>query len=351
LETEIRIITDVKKDYKAILEAAELIRKGELVAFPTETVYGLGANALDAEAVDKIYQAKGRPGDNPLIVHIADFEDVEPLVLEIPEKAEKLMKAFWPGPLTLIMKKSDIVPYKTTGGLNTVAVRMPNHPIALPLIRESGVPIAAPSANRSGRPSPTVAGHVMDDMKGRIPLILDGGPCNVGVESTVLDITGDIPTILRPGGITPKMLESVIGHVKIDDGVLHPLCMGTAVRSPGMKYTHYAPQAPVVIVKGTVEGIIRKIKELAGNEISEGKRVGILATEETYGSYSEGQVICLGSRKKPRELALNLFASLRKFDDLGVDIILAEWIEEEDEGLAVMNRMLRAAGFHIVNAR
>jgi len=350
LKTEVRIIFDIEKDYKTIREGAELIQKGELVAFPTETVYGLGANALDAEAVAKIYEAKGRPGDNPLIVHVAHFEDVKPLVLEIPEKAKRLMEAFWPGPLTLILKKSTIVPYRTTGGLDTVAVRMPKHPVALALIHESGVPIAAPSANRSGRPSPTNARHVMNDMIGRIPMILDGGACNVGVESTVLDVTGDIPNILRPGGITPKMLESVIGQIKVDDGVLHPLNKGTKVLSPGMKYTHYAPQAQVIIVKGKVDKMIMKIREMAADEARKGNRVGILATEETFYSYPDGEVLCLGSRKNPQDLAANLFASLRKFDDLKVDIILAEWIEEKDEGLAVMNRMLRAAGFHIVEA-
>lgn len=350
LETKILKISDIEKDYKAIEAGASLIRRGELVAFPTETVYGLGANALDAKAVEKIYEAKGRPGDNPLIVHIADFDAVRPLVEELPEKAEKLMEAFWPGPLTLILKKSSIVPDRTTGGLNTVAIRMPNNPVALALIRESRVPIAAPSANRSGRPSPTEARHVAEDLMGRIPMILDGGPCSVGVESTVLDITGEIPNILRPGGITPRMLEQVVGRVNIDAGVLRPVKKGEKVKSPGMKYTHYAPKASVVIVKGKVDKITDKIIEMTDEEVKKGNHVGILATEETVHCYTQGQVICLGSRKKPETLAANLFSALRKFDDLGVDIVFAEWIEEKEEGLAVMNRMLRAAGFQVVEA-
>ena len=266
METKILKIVDIEADYKAIEEGASLIRNGELVAFPTETVYGLGANALDARAVDKIYEAKGRPGDNPLIVHIADFDDVKLLVKELAGTAEKLMEAFWPGPLTLILKKSSIVPDRTTGGLNTVAVRMPDNPIALALIRESKLPIAAPSANRSGRPSPTEARHVAEDLMGRIPMILDGGPCSVGVESTVLDITGEIPNILRPGGITPKMLERVLGRVNIDAAVLKPIEKGSRIKSPGMKYTHYAPKASVVIVKGRLDDIARKIGELAFEE-------------------------------------------------------------------------------------
>lgn len=348
METKILKIVDIEADYKAIEEGASLIRNGELVAFPTETVYGLGANALDARAVDKIYEAKGRPGDNPLIVHIADFDDVKLLVKELAGTAEKLMEAFWPGPLTLILKKSSIVPDRTTGGLNTVAVRMPDNPIALALIRESKLPIAAPSANRSGRPSPTEARHVAEDLMGRIPMILDGGPCSVGVESTVLDITGEIPNILRPGGITPKMLERVLGRVNIDAAVLKPIEKGSRIKSPGMKYTHYAPKASVVIVKGRLDDIASKIGELASEEAEKGNRVGILATEETADYYVKGQVICLGSRKKPETLAVNLFSALRKFDELGVDIVFAEWVEEKDEGLAVMNRMLRAAGFRVI---
>jgi len=348
LETRILKIVDIETDYKAIEEAAFLIKNGELVAFPTETVYGLGANALDARAVDKIYEAKGRPGDNPLIVHIADFDGIRPLVEEVSMEAEKLMEAFWPGPLTLILKKSSIVPDRTTGGLQTVAVRMPNNPIALALIRESKVPIAAPSANRSGRPSPTEANHVAEDLMGRIPMILDGGPCSVGVESTVLDITGEIPNILRPGGITPKMLEQVVGQVNIDAGVLKPVEKGVRIKSPGMKYTHYAPEASVVIVKGNLDKITEKIRELTNEELRKCNKVGILATEETIHCYTEGQVICLGSRKKPETLAANLFSALRKFDEMGVDIVFAEWVEEKDEGLAVMNRMLRAAGFHVI---
>ena len=351
MNTKVYTIEDVEKDYKAIDEAAAWIRQGQVVAFPTETVYGLGGNALDGQAVNRIFQAKGRPNDNPLIVHISKIDDMEPLVLGIPSKVYPLIGTFWPGPLTIILKKSSRVPDETTAGLNTVALRMPNHPIALALIKGSGTPIAAPSANRSGKPSPTTAQHVFDDLSGRIPMILDGiTPCRVGLESTVLDMSGEIPTVLRPGGVTPDMLKRVLGHVRVDEAVLKPLGKGQAPKSPGMKYTHYAPEAQVVIFRGqTLDQMAKEIHRATKEYVSKGQKVGILATDETIHQYEGDQIISLGSRKEPTSIATHLFASLREFDNLDVDIILAEWVEEKEEGLAIMNRMIRAAGFHVMD--
>lgn len=349
METKILKINDVKIDDSAILEAARLIQTGEVVAFPTETVYGLGANALDTAAVQKIFEAKGRPSDNPLIVHISRRQDMDRLVRELPSAAIPLMERFWPGPLTMIFRKSHLIPDAVTAGLDTVAIRMPRHPVALRLIECSGVPIAAPSANRSGHTSPTTAQHVLDDLGGRIPLILDGGRCEVGLESTVLDMTAEVPTILRPGGITYEMLVQVLGDVKIDDGALKPV-KGQRVKSPGMKYTHYAPRAQVMVVRGGIDQMVAKIKAIAQEYIKQGMKVGVLATHETKDYYKEGKVLVLGSRTQPAVMASNLFWALRQFDDLGVDIVLAEWIETKDEGLAIMNRMLRAAAFRVLDA-
>lgn len=252
------------------------------------------------------------------------------------------------------MKKSDKVPDQTTAGLGTVALRMPNHPIALALIKESAMPIAAPSANRSGKPSPTTAKHVIDDLDGLIPLILDGiYPCQVGLESTVLDMSGEIPTILRPGGVTPEMLEKVLGHVRVDEAVLKPLSKGQAPKSPGMKYMHYAPKAQVIIFRGeTLEAMAKEIDRRKEEYVNKGQKVGILATNETINLYKgchDTNLISLGSRKEPATIAANLFASLRDLDNMGVDAILTEWVDEKGEGLAIMNRMIRAAGFHVID--
>lgn len=349
--TKVYKIQDLKKDYRLIEEGAQLIRKGQVVAFPTETVYGLGANALDGQAVNRIFEAKGRPNDNPLIVHISKIRDIESLVSGVPTRVYPLIETFWPGPLTIILKKSHRVPHETTAGLKTVAIRMPNHPIALALIEESGMPIAAPSANRSGRPSPTTAQHVLEDLSGTIPLILDGiHPCKVGLESTVLDMSGEVPTILRPGGITPDTLKEVLGDLQIDDSILKPLGDGHPPKSPGMKYVHYAPRAQVIIYKGqNLEKVAGEINKKTEEYVKTGKKVGILATDETLHYYNEGYIISPGSRKTPASIAANLFASLRKFDNMDVDIIFAEWVEEKEEGLAIMNRMIRAAGFHVVD--
>lgn len=349
--TKVYKIEDIEKDFRAIDEAATLIKKGQVVAFPTETVYGLGANALDGQAVNRIFKAKGRPNDNPLIVHIAKAEDIEPLVLGVPPKVYPLIDTFWPGPLTIILKKSHRVPDETTAGLDTVAIRMPNHPIALNLIEKSGVPIAAPSANSSGRPSPTTAQHVLDDLSCVIPMVLDGiYPCKVGLESTVLDMSGEIPTILRPGGVTPEMLEDLLGYVRVDKAILRPLENGQAPKSPGMKYIHYAPRAKVIIFRArTLEAMVGEINEIAGKCVRKGQKVGILGTDETIHRYKEGYIISLGSRKDPSSMAARLFAALREFDAIGVDVILTEWVDEREEGLAIMNRMIRAAGFRVID--
>ncbi|HHU77581.1 MAG: L-threonylcarbamoyladenylate synthase [Caldicoprobacterales bacterium] len=347
--TRVVSITDLKKQQDEMREAARLIRLGEVVAFPTETVYGLGADALDAGAVRKIFRAKGRPADNPLIIHIHDTGQWQKLVEEIPDSAYLLAEKFWPGPLTMILNKSGEVPAEVTAGLNTVAVRVPAHPVALSLISLSGVPIAAPSANRSGRPSPTAAQHVLKDMAGRIPLILDGGRTDVGVESTVLDLTKSPPVILRPGGVTVEMLESVIGQVAIHPSVMQPVQKDEAAHSPGMKYVHYAPKAPVVLIRGSLPKQMEYIRTRVSSELEAGKQVGILATDQTIACYDEGIRLSMGDRDKPADLAGNLFARLREFDDLNVDIILAEGVDEKEEGLAVMNRMARAAGFCIID--
>ena len=279
MQTIIKKVDENCIDLQIMKEAGELLKAGALVAFPTETVYGLGANALDEKAAAKIYAAKGRPSDNPLIVHIADMEKLENITEEIPEAAVKLAEKFWPGPLTMVMKKSAVVPLGTTGGLSTVAVRMPSHPIALEMIRHGGGYIAAPSANTSGRPSPTLASHVADDMDGIIPMILDGGPVGIGIESTIVDLTEEIPTILRPGFITKEMLEEVVGEVQIDKGL--EADAKTPPKAPGMKYRHYAPKAELVIVEGAREAVIEKINALVKEKEAQGMIAGIIGTEET----------------------------------------------------------------------
>lgn len=335
-------------DHEKIRQAAQVLRQGGLVAFPTETVYGLGGNGLDAQAVDRIYHAKGRPSDNPMILHISERKDLDPLVQEIPPLAEKAMEAYWPGPLTLIFKKSSKVPLRVTGGLDTVAVRMPSHPIARALIREAGLPIAAPSANLSGRPSPTKAEHVVQDLYGRVDIILEGPPSQIGLESTVLDLTTPIPTILRPGGITYEDLREVLGEVSVDPGIMEDLQGDSTPRSPGMKYTHYAPKAPMTIVQGGREEVIKKINRLTREYQVQGKKVGILATQENLEYYPSSIVYSLGERDKPETIATNLFALLRKCDEDRVDVILAEGVDSHGIGMAIINRMNKAAGHRII---
>jgi L-threonylcarbamoyladenylate synthase len=313
------------------------IQRGGLVAFPTETVYGLGADALNPLAVNKIFKAKGRPSDNPLIVHVSDTEDVERIAEHIPKIAYKLMDAFWPGPLTLVLPRKDIVPDVTTSGLDTVAVRMPNHPVALMLIKKAGVPIAAPSANTSGKPSPTAAQHVIDDLAGQIDMIIDAGKVEVGVESTILDVTTTPPTLLRPGGIGVEKLERIVGTIKISTHKID------TPRAPGMKYTHYAPEAKVILVTG---GKIQEtIHALAEEYQNTGAKVGLLLCEETDAAFGdEKHKIILGKREDATTLAKNLFHALRAFDKQHVDIILADGsFSKKGLGLAVMNRLKKAA--------
>ena len=325
----------------------EILKKGGLVAFPTETVYGLGGNALDAEASAKIYAAKGRPSDNPLIVHIADWEAIEAIVSEIPEAAKKLADAFWPGPLTMILNKSDLVPYATTGGLETVAVRMPVNPIARAMIRAGGGYVAAPSANTSGRPSPTRAEHVAEDLNGKIDMIIDGGTVDIGLESTIVDLTDGAPTILRPGYINQEMLDQVLGEVEMDRGLIAP-GSGVHPKAPGMKYRHYAPKADLIIVEGEAEKVRRKINELVQQQMSEGKKVGVIGTDESLSYYKGGDVRSIGSRKDEITIAQHLFGLLREFDESDISVIYSEAFETPQIGQAIMNRLIKAAGHQII---
>ena len=340
------MLTQVKPvSQESILEAAEIIRSGGLVGMPTETVYGLGANALDERAVRAIFEAKGRPADNPLIVHVSCTEEIAPLVRAIPQAARRLMDAFWPGPMTLILPKADCIPSVVSAGLDTVGIRLPASRAARALIAQSKRPIAAPSGNRSGRPSPTTAAHMLEDMDGRIPLILDDGPCRVGVESSVIDATGERPVILRPGGVTPEMVERVLGSVAVDEHVMSPLREGELARSPGMKYKHYAPKARTVIYDGAPPRVIPAICARYDALLRAGERPAILGFDEH--DFGGRTVISLGSVHHPDEAAARLFAALRELDERGETAALCEAVEQSGIGLAVMNRMGRAAGFDI----
>ncbi len=350
MDTELVRITDVENEKEALYRAAEIIKSGGLVAFPTETVYGLGGNGLSSLAASKIYEAKGRPSDNPLILHVASVEQLYPLVDKIPEIAEKLMDAFWPGPMTLIMKKSSVVPNETTGGLDTVAVRMPAHPVALALIETAGLPIAAPSANASGRPSPTCAEHVCEDLSGKIDMIIDGGDVGIGIESTIIDVTGDIPTILRPGFITQEILEKMLGDVRVDKASVSKMEDGEQPKAPGMKYRHYAPKAALTVVRGDTSSVVRKINELVKKAQLDGKKAGVISTRETMKLYTNGEVKCIGAKDDEVEIALNLYRILREFDSSDVDVIYSEAFEGGSLGQAIMNRLLKAAGYNVVDA-
>lgn len=334
-------------DRALINQAATLIKEGRLVAFPTETVYGLGANGLDEGAVQKIFNAKGRPQDNPLILHVHNIEQIKPLVKEIPTIAYECMKRFWPGPLTILFKKSEVVPNIITAGLDTVAIRMPNHSIALELIKEANVPIAAPSANLSGKPSPTSANHVIEDLDGKVDMIIDGGDTGIGLESTVLDLTGEVPTILRPGGITIEDLLVFIPNITQDIGTLKE-DENIVPKSPGQKYRHYAPKAEMIVFVGKQEDMIKKIIDLSSELIGKGQKVGIMATEETKNNYTKGTIIVVGSRVHKETIATNLFNTIRFFDENGVDIILAEGVESDNIGMAIMNRMMKASGGRVI---
>ena len=330
-------------------EACRILQNGGLVAFPTETVYGLGGDALRPEASAKIYEAKGRPSDNPLIVHIADMESLEEVAQTVPEEAAKLAQHFWPGPLTMIFPKKEKVPGSTTGGLDTVAVRMPSHPVARALIRESGVYIAAPSANTSGRPSPTKAEHVQEDLDGRIDMIIDGGAVGIGLESTIVDMSTGVPTILRPGYITKEMLEEVLGQVQVDPAILsRTINPNIVAKAPGMKYRHYAPKGQLTLVEGDRDKVIARINELVKEKEEEGHKVGVIGTDETLDSYHADILRSIGSRQKPETVAANLYRILREFDDLECDYMYSESFFEQGLGNAIMNRMLKAAGYHLI---
>jgi L-threonylcarbamoyladenylate synthase len=322
-------------------EAAHLLRENEVVAFPTETVYGLGGNALSNDACAKIFAAKGRPADNPLIVHISAMEQLQPLVGEVPEPAQKLMDAFWPGPLTVILPKGQAVCDKVTAGLSTVAVRMPNHPVARALIEQAGLPIAAPSANRSGKPSPTTAEHVKRDLEGRIAGIVDGGETGIGVESTVVDCSGETVEILRPGGLTKAEIEAVIGETAIAHT---PSDLNEAPKSPGMKYRHYAPNAKLTLVDGSPA----YLQSLVDKEQQRGTKVGVLTTDERKHDYQADVVLSCGKRSNLRTVAHSLYRILRAFDEQDVEVIYGEVFPEEGIGEAIMNRLKKSAGGRIV---
>lgn len=347
MNTIVTKVDPICPDAKVVEQAGDFIKKGGLVAFPTETVYGLGGDALNPDSSRKIYAAKGRPSDNPLIVHISKWESLEKIAAKLPPEAKVLADAFWPGPLTMIVEKNELVPKETTGGLNTVAVRMPDHKAALDFIEAAGGFVAAPSANISGRPSPTLAKYVVQDMDGRIEMILDGGEVGIGVESTIVDLTSEVPTILRPGYITQEMLERVLGEVEADITILKN-DSGQAPKAPGMKYRHYAPKGDMTLVEGSesqvVEYINKKVQEAKAN----GQTVGVMCTDETYDAIQADVKKSVGSRQDEYEIARRLYRILREFDDENVSVIYSESFSAEGFGNAVMNRLLKAAGFNIV---
>lgn len=344
MNTQIFEMEEHNIDASKLEKAGEIIRNGGLVAFPTETVYGLGANAYDDTAVKKIYGAKGRPSDNPLIVHFAEVSDIEAVAAEMPPRAHELLEKFSPGPLTVILKRNDRIGNTVTAGLDTVAVRIPVNELAREFIRRAGVPIAAPSANLSGKPSPTAPEHVINDMSGRIEAIIAGGECDVGVESTIVDMSCEPPTLLRPGGITLSELRTVLPDIVPDRHILQSVEENERPKCPGMKYKHYAPDAQVVVIEGKIENIRRKIKELIAE--NSGKKIGVLTVGEY--SYSGAEVI-LSAGGGNKEYAHKLFFSLRRFDELGAELVFAEFCDDEEYGLAVRNRLYKAAGGTVIH--
>ena len=334
-------------DSSVMAEAGRIIKDGGLVAFPTETVYGLGGDALNPESSKKIYAAKGRPSDNPLIVHIYRFEDLRRIVKNVPEKAQKIMDAFWPGPLTIVFEKTDEVPYETTGGLDTVAVRFPIHPTAMAFIEAAGGFVAAPSANLSGRPSPTLAEYVIEDMDSRIEMIIDGGDIPIGLESTIVDVTGEIPMILRPGFVTKEMLEEVVGEVSVDPTILDVNCTARP-KAPGMRYRHYAPKADLMIVRGDEDRVADEIKSLLLAAKAEGKRTGVICTDETIGKFDADVVRSAGSRADMSSVGASLYRILREFDDENVEVAFSESFDGDGFCMAIMNRLVKAAGHRIL---
>lgn len=349
MKAEVVAMTAEKLDMEALERAGQILRDGGLVAFPTETVYGLGGDALNPKSSIKIYAAKGRPSDNPLIVHIAELEMLAKIVTEIPEKAKILAGKYWPGPLTMILPKADIVPDETTGGLNSVAVRFPNDVIAQKMILAAGGFVAAPSANTSGRPSPTTAQHVIEDLGDAVEMIIDGGQVGIGLESTIVDFTEEIPVVLRPGYISLEMLKETLGEVRMDKGLL---ITDNSVRpkAPGMKYRHYAPKADLSIVEGTTEAVVQMINSFADEAEKNGQQVGIIATDETISKYPKGIVKSIGSREEEETIAHHLYEVLRDFDQCKVRAIYSEAFYTPRMGQAIMNRLLKAAGHHIIKA-
>lgn len=350
MRAEIRKIDPRHPDSKSIEEAGRILRSGGLVAFPTETVYGLGGDGLNPKSSGKIYRAKGRPSDNPLIIHIAQIQDLSKVAAQIPEAALKLAEKFWPGPLTMIFPKTSVVPYETTGGLDSVAVRMPDHPVALALIRAAGGFVAAPSANRSGRPSPTLASHVAEDLGEEIDLILDGGMVGIGLESTIVDFTESPPVILRPGFISREMLAQDLENIRIDPGLDQKQEQKTPPKAPGMRYRHYAPKAPLTIVEGEADQVAKYVNTLARQEEQAGGMAGILACDETAGLYQSGLVKSIGSRSSDQTIARHLYQALREFDQERVTCIYSEAFDTPQMGQAIMNRLQKAAGHHVIQA-
>lgn len=347
MKTKVYIINDVKEDEAKIKEAAEIVKNGGTVVFPTETVYGLGADALNASAVKKIFHAKGRPQDNPLIIHVAS-KNIDLYVKEVPDVARRLMEKFWPGPLTLILKKNNVIPSVTSANLESIGIRMPDNEIARKLIELSDTTIAAPSANISGRPSPTDFQRCIEDLNEKVDCILGGEKSNIGVESTIVDCTIVPPVVLRPGGITLEMLRGVDPEIQIDKAIMEKPKANLKPKAPGMKYKHYAPNAKVTIISGERKKTIEKIREMVHYNRENGKKVCILTVEENVKEYTEGLSVVMGSSKDLSTVARGLFEALRKCDDLGADLILAEAYEEKGVGIAIMNRLKKAAGFDII---
>lgn len=347
METIVSKITHTGEDNSILEQAGRIIREGGLVAFPTETVYGLGGDALNPKASGKIYAAKGRPSDNPLIIHICKLGDIDKIVSDFPDKAKLLAKEFWPGPLTMVLPKADIVPKETTGGLETVAVRMPVDPTALAFIEAAGGYVAAPSANLSGRPSPTSAKYVIEDMQGRIEMILDDGDVEIGLESTIVDLTGEVPMLLRPGFITLEMLRDVLGEVEVDKTILDGDCTDKP-KAPGMKYKHYAPKGELTIVMGQEKNVLKKINELSIHAMEQGEKVGIIATDEMVKGYRGNSIKSVGMRNDEVSIARHLYRILREFDDEGITVIYSEAFATGGIGQAIMNRLLKAAGHQIL---
>ncbi|WP_297422870.1 L-threonylcarbamoyladenylate synthase [Clostridium sp.] len=347
METKVSIISNVEEDEDKIKEAAEFIMNGGTVVFPTETVYGLGADALNSEAVKKIFKAKGRPQDNPLIIHVSS-KNIELYVREVPIVAKKLIDKFWPGPLTIILRKKGIIPDVTSANLDSIGIRMPDNEIARRLIELSNTTIAAPSANISGRPSPTDFQRCIEDLNGKVDCILGGAQSDIGVESTIVDCTVYPPVVLRPGGITLEMLKEIDSRIEIDKAIMEKPGGNLKPKAPGMKYKHYAPNAKVTIISGERKKTIEKIKEMVHYNIEKGKKVCILTVEENAKEYTEGDCIIMGSIMDLSTVAKNLFESLRKCDDLKANLVLAEGYKEEGLGIAIMNRLNKAAGFDII---